>query len=226
MSSRVLHVRGILFDIDGTLVDSAAAIERAWRSWAREYHVDTGAVIAACHGRRTEDIVAQFVSPQQRSAAAARQLALELADHDGVAALPGSREILDVLPHGRWAAVTSGERALMTARLDASGLPVPQILIGAEDVSIGKPSPEGYLKAAAALGFPAQDCLVVEDSPAGVDAGRAAGAEILAVTTTHDPAELAGADTVVSDLSCLSVEVTERGIAVRMAYNGRGCSGG
>lgn len=210
----VLHVRGILFDIDGTLVDSAAAIERSWRAWAREFHADADAVVGACHGRRTEDIVAQFVSPQQRAAAVARQLDLELADQDGAAALPGSHEVLNALPHGRWAAVTSGERSLMTARLDASGLPVPPVLICAEDVSSGKPSPDGYLKAAAALGFHARHCLVVEDSPAGISAGRAAGARILAVATTHDPAELGGADAVVTDLSCLSVEVTDRGIGV------------
>jgi mannitol-1-/sugar-/sorbitol-6-phosphatase len=210
----VLHVRGILFDIDGTLVDSAAAIERSWRAWAREFRVDTDAVIEACHGRRTEDIVAQFVSPRQLAAAVARQITLELADRDGVLALPGSREVLAALPHGRWAAVTSGERSLMTARLEASGLPVPPILISAEDVSTGKPSPEGYVKAAAALGFPARHCLVVEDSPAGISAGRAAGARTLAVTTTHDPAELVDAHTVVTDLSCLSVEATKRGIAV------------
>lgn len=102
----------------------------------------------------------------------------------------------------------------MTARLQASGLPVPQTLIGAEDVSIGKPGPDGYLKAAAALGFQARDCLVVEDSPAGISAGRAAGARVLAVTTSHDLAELGGADVVVADLSCVSVELTDHGVAV------------
>jgi mannitol-1-/sugar-/sorbitol-6-phosphatase len=210
----VLHVRGILFDIDGTLVDSTAAVERSWRTWAQEYHIDADTVVAACHGRRTEDVVAQFVSPHQQPAAVARELALELADLDGVVSLPGSHEVLDKLPPGRWGAVTSGERSLMTARLDASRLPVPQTLICAEDVSTGKPSPEGYLKAAAALGFRAQYCLVVEDSPAGINAGRAAGAQILAVATTHDPAELVGADAVVTDLSCLSVEVTDRLLSV------------
>jgi mannitol-1-/sugar-/sorbitol-6-phosphatase len=212
----VLHVRGILFDIDGTLVDSAAAVERSWRTWAREYCVDAEAVVRACHGRRTDDVVAQFISPQQRAVAAARELALESADLDGVVALPGSHEVLAALPRGRWAAVTSGERSLMTARLDASGLPVPEILISAEDVSTGKPSPEGYLKAAAALGLPARHCLVVEDSPAGISAGRAAGARTLAVTTTHDPAELIGADAVVTDLSCVSVEVTNHDVAILM----------
>lgn len=102
----------------------------------------------------------------------------------------------------------------MIARLETAGLPVPQTLIGAEDVSVGKPNPQGYLKAAAALGVEAQDCVVVEDSPAGISAGRAAGARVLAVTTSHDPAELVGADVVVTDLSCVSVDLSERGVAV------------
>jgi sugar-phosphatase len=212
----VLHAGAILFDIDGTLVDSTAAVERSWRTWAEEYSVDPDEVVRVCHGRRTEDVVAQFLSLQQRAAAIARELALELADLDGVVALPGSRYVLDALPRGCWAAVTSGERSLMTARLQAADLPVPQTLIGAEDVSAGKPSPEGYLKAAAALGFHSQDCLVVEDSPAGINAGRAAGAPVLAVTTSHDPAELVGADVIVKNLSCVSVELTERGVAVVM----------
>lgn len=198
----VLHVQGILFDIDGTLVDSSAAVERSWCSWAREYHVDPDEVLRVCHGRRTEDVVAEFISPQQQPAAATRELALELADLDGVVALPGSRQVLAALPPRRWAAVTSGERSLMTARLQASTLPVPEVLISAEDVSTGKPSPEGYLKAATALGLKARDCLVIEDSPAGVSAGCAAGAEVLAVTTTHAFADLAAADIVVGDLSC------------------------
>ncbi|OSC19315.1 phosphatase [Mycobacterium vulneris] len=210
------HVQAILFDIDGTLVDSTKAVERSWRTWAREYHVDAEAVLQVCHGRRTEDVVAQFVSLQQQAAAVARELALEMADLDGVAALPGSRQMLDALPRRRWAAVTSGERLLMTARLEASGLPVPHTLVSAEDVATGKPSPEGYLKAAAALGFEARHCLVVEDSPAGISAGRAAGAQVVAVSTTHNVAELVSAHAVVTDLSCISVEVTDRGVAVLM----------
>jgi sugar-phosphatase len=210
----VLHGRAILFDIDGTLVDSGAAVERSWRTWAGEYGVDTEQVLRICHGRRGEDVVAQFIAPQQQAAAIARELALELADLDGVVALPGARQLLDALPHRRWAAVTSGERSLMTARLAAARLPAPNVLIGAEDVSTGKPSPEGYFKAAAALGFNAQQCLVIEDAPAGISAGRAAGAQVLAVTTTYHAAELADADVVVIDLSCVSVKLTDDGVTL------------
>jgi mannitol-1-/sugar-/sorbitol-6-phosphatase len=211
----VLRGKRILFDIDGTLVDSTATVERSWGTWASEYGVDYQEVVKVCHGRRTEDTVAEFVAPQQRVAATARLLALqESADLDGVLALPGAHRLLDALPRGHWAAVTSGPRSLMAARLAAAGLPDPKLLIGAEDVSAGKPDPESYLKAAAALGFEARECLVVEDAPAGVGAGRAAGAQVLAVTTTHRADELADADVVVADLSCVSLEVTDGDITL------------
>ena len=144
----------------------------------------------------------------------ARLQALELADFDGVTALPGAQQLLDVLPRERWSAVTSGERALMTARLAAAQLPIPQTLICAEDVTVGKPSPEGYLKAAAALGFDARQCVVVEDAPAGIAAGLAAGAQVLAVTTTHAAHQVASADVIVADLSCLRVSFTDDGVVL------------
>ncbi|MCV7029943.1 HAD-IA family hydrolase [Mycobacterium sherrisii] len=211
----LLQGKRILFDIDGTLIDSTATVERSWDIWAAEYGVDAQEVLKVCHGRRTEDTVAQFVAAQHRSAATARQLELqEQADLGGVTALPGAARILAALPPGHWAAVTSGPRSLMASRLVAAGLPEPQLLVGAEDVSIGKPDPESYLKAAAALGFAAQECVVVEDAPAGVGAGRAAGAQVLALTTTHAASELAAADVVVADLSCVRVEVTNDGVVL------------
>jgi sugar-phosphatase len=210
----MLHARAILFDIDGTLVDSTPVVERSWRTWAKEYDVDAEAVMRVCHGRRTEDTVAEFVTPQQLAVAVARLQALELGDFDGVHALPGAQQLLDVLPRQRWAAVTSGERALMAARLAAAQLPIPEIMICAEDVAAGKPSPEGYLKAAAALGFEATQCVVIEDAPAGIAAGQAAGAHVLAVTTTHTAHQVASADVIVADLSCLRVRSTNDGVAL------------
>jgi sugar-phosphatase len=110
----MLRARAILFDIDGTLVDSTPVVERSWRTWAQEYGVDADEVLRVCHGRRTEDTVAEFVAPQQLEVAVARLQALELADFDGVTALPGAQQILEALTPQRWAAVTSGERDLMT----------------------------------------------------------------------------------------------------------------
>jgi mannitol-1-/sugar-/sorbitol-6-phosphatase len=208
----MLHAKAILFDIDGTLVDSTPVVERSWRTWAQEYDVDAEEVMRVCHGRRTEDTVAEFVTPQQLAVAVARVQALELADFDGVTALPGARQLIDALSRQRWAAVTSGERALMAARLEAAQLPVPATMICAEDVDVGKPSPEGYLQAAAALGFHAGQCVVVEDAPAGIAAGLAAGAQVVAVTTTHTAHQVASADVIVADLSCLQVSSTDDGV--------------
>jgi sugar-phosphatase len=210
----MLHAKAILFDIDGTLVDSTPVVERSWRTWAQEYDVDAEEVMRVCHGRRTEDTVAEFVTPQQLTVAVARVQALELADFDGVTALPGARQLIDALPRQRWAAVTSGERALMTARLAAAHLPIPDIMVCAEDVTVGKPSPEGYLQAAAVLGFDAGHCVVIEDAPAGIAAGRAAGARVLAVTTTHITDQVASADVIVADLSCLRVTITDDGVVL------------
>ncbi len=210
----MLRARAILFDIDGTLVDSTPVVERSWRTWAQEYGVDADDVLRVCHGRRTEDTVAEFVAPQQLEVAVARLQALESADFEGVTALPGAQQILEGLTPRRWAAVTSGERDLMTRRLSAAQLPIPETIICAEDVAVGKPSPEGYLLAAAALGLPAKHCVVVEDAPAGIAAGVAAGARVVAVTTTHTADQVAGADVIVADLSCLRVELTDDGVVL------------
>jgi sugar-phosphatase len=165
-------------------------------------------VLRVCHGRRTEDTVADFVTAPQRAAAVARLQALELADLDGVTALPGAGKLLEDIPRGRWAAVTSGERELMTARLAAAHLSIPDTMVCAEDVAVGKPSPEGYVKAAAALKFDAHRCVVIEDAPAGIAAGLAAGAHVLAVTTTHDARQVSDAAVVIPDLSSVRVEFT------------------
>jgi sugar-phosphatase len=210
----MLQGRAVLFDIDGTLVDSTPVVERSWRTWAQEFGVDADELMRVCHGRRTEDTVADFVTPQRRAVAVARLQALELADFDGVTALPGAQQLLEELPRRRWAAVTSGERPLMTARLEAARLPIPDILICAEDVAAGKPSPEGYLQAAAGLGFDASQCVVVEDAPAGIAAGLAAGAQVMAVTTTHDADQVSSADVIVADLSYVRMKSTNDGVVL------------
>jgi sugar-phosphatase len=198
-------VEALLFDIDGTLVDSTGAVERSWRTWATRRDVDADAVLRVCHGRRSEDTIALFVPDDDWAAAVSELAQLELADLDDVVALPATSRLLEQLPDDRWAAVTSGGRTLMQARLRAADLPVPDVLVSAEDVSAGKPDPEGYLKAAAALGYDVGRCLVVEDAPAGVEAGRAAGARVLAVATSHDSSALRAADAVVPTLERCTV---------------------
>jgi mannitol-1-/sugar-/sorbitol-6-phosphatase len=188
-----------LFDIDGTLVDSSAVVERAWRQVAEEFGLDGDLIVANCHGRRSVDTVNEFFRPEDRPAAQLRIDALELADRD-VVACRGAAEVLAGLDGQKWAAVTSGPRALMTARLAAAGLPAPEVLVTAEDVHRGKPAPDGYLLAARELAVSPAGCVVVEDSPAGVAAGQASGALVVAVTTTHPAAALEAADLVVPGL--------------------------
>ncbi|MBB5897772.1 HAD family hydrolase [Kutzneria kofuensis] len=210
------EVQAILFDIDGTLVDSTGVVERTWRAWAAEHGRDADAILRVCHGRRSEDTIADLLPPSERDAAVRELARMELADLDDVVALPAAKTLLSELPADRWAAVTSGSQELMRARLAAAGLPVPDVLIAADDVSAGKPDPEGYLKAAAALGHDIADCLVVEDAPAGLRAGRAAGARTLAVATSHDAAELT-ADAVVEDLTSCRVDRVADGLVVTVS---------
>ena len=208
------EVQALLFDIDGTLVDSTADVERSWWSWATARGLDAEQILTVCHGRRTEDTVAELLPVEERAAAVAELARLELSDLDDVVALPGTRELLDRLPADRWAAVTSGSRELMTARLAAAGLPSPRVLVAAEDVRTGKPDPQGYLRAAASLGWTIGRCLVIEDAPAGVSAGRSAGATVLAVLTSHAASDLTQAHAVVPDLRHCLVDVAADGLTV------------
>ncbi|KJK51694.1 hypothetical protein UK23_06175 [Lentzea aerocolonigenes] len=191
----------LLFDVDGTLVDSAGLIEDVWRQVAAEFGVDGEAILAVCHGRRDAEVVPMFFQPDDVVRVLARIQDLELAGAGRARALPGALDLLRGLPPGRWAAVTSGPSRAVTARLAGAGLPVPEVLVAADHVENGKPDPEGYLAAASALGADPSRCVVVEDAPAGVGAGRSAGMFVIAVTTTHPAAELAEADVVVTGLA-------------------------
>lgn len=214
MAAMRFRVDAVLFDIDGTLVDSTAAVIRTWTTWAAKHGIDADEVLRICHGRRTEDTLGMFLPAEELATAAAEIEQWDLADMDDVRALPGTQGLLRRLPADRWAAVTSGSRDLMRARLTAAGLPIPEVLVSAEAVEAGKPEPEGYLKAAAALGRDIRRCLVVEDAPAGIHAGRAAGARVLAVATSHPASELASADAVVPDLTVCDLESTPDGVIV------------
>ena len=178
----IVPARGLLFDADGVLVDSDESIERAWLRWAHRWDHDPAAVLAGIHGRRSDDTVALLVDHADRARALADIDRYELEDVGTVTACPGAAELLASLPAGRWAVVTSGKRALAGARLTAAGLPLPSVLVPADEVPRGKPDPAGYLAGAAGLGLPAGDCVVLEDSPAGITAGAAAGAVVVGVS--------------------------------------------
>ena len=171
-----------LFDMDGTLVDSSAVVERVWLTWAKQHEVDPVALLATLHGVRAEDTIRRFASS---TADIAREtdwiLKAELGDIEGVVPLEGISAFIERLDPDAWAVVTSATRALATVRLRAANLPIPSVLITAEDVQRGKPDPEGFLLAAMRLGVRIDQCLVFEDSPAGVAAAKAAGAHVAIV---------------------------------------------
>ncbi|MFF3483249.1 HAD-IA family hydrolase [Streptomyces sp. NPDC002701] len=173
---------GLLFDNDGVLVDSDLGVDQAWSTWARARGLDAGQVTAMVHGRRSADTVALLVTdPGERPAALAEVDRLEIEAAATTTALPGALGLLTSLPRGSWAVVTSGVTGLARARLAAAGLPLPPVLVTADDVSHGKPAPDGYLAAAGRLGVDPARTVVLEDSAAGATAGAAAGAYVIGV---------------------------------------------
>lgn len=191
----MIECGALLFDLDGTLVDSTEVVERTWRAWAEMHGFDPLVVIAAAHGRRAMDTVREFVPNGDLLSEVARLEAIELSELGAVRLLPGSSEILSMLLANQWAVVTSGTRRLAFGRLEVCDLPRPNVLIGAEDVGRGKPDPEGYLAAALRLNRHPSDCIAFEDAPAGLKAASAAGCTVIGLTTTHRADQLADAPT-------------------------------
>jgi len=207
------EVDALLFDMDGTLLDSTPSVLRGWRTVAAEFEIPAPLFASVPrHGRPAAEIMADLLPPERTAEAAARLDELELADTAGLVLLPGAAAMLAAVPQERRAVVTSANRALAAARLAAAGITVRH-LVGADDVSRGKPDPEPFLLAAKQLGAEPERCLVFEDAPAGLAAARAAGMLTVAVTTTHAAHEL-DADVVVPDLGALRVDYDERTITV------------
>jgi len=195
--------RAVLSDLDGVLVDSGAQIESTWRAFAERRGLDPKEVLGQIHGRRAVDTI-RVVAPHLDAEAEAAALEREEIEKAGLLrALPGARELAELVPADRFGIVTSGSRALAVARLEATGIPVPKVLVTADHVEAGKPDPSGYLRAAAELGADPADVLVLEDAPAGVEAGLAAGMTVVAVLTTNGEASLRAAHARVPDLRAL-----------------------
>ncbi|MFF4016894.1 HAD family hydrolase [Streptomyces sp. NPDC001843] len=210
-----IHAQALLFDNDGTLVSSLDSVERCWTRWAQEYGITAEDFRRVeLHGRPAVEIVADLLPAGlvQEAVARVEQLEVEDVPNGGVHLLPGTEDLLDSLPADSWAVVTSATRRLAEARLDAVGIR-PKSLIAADDITRGKPDPEPYLLAARRLGVDPARCVVFEDAPAGLQAGRAAGMTTVALTTTHQAHELV-ADLVVENLSALSTLVTDGGIRI------------
>jgi len=211
-----IRCRALLFDLDGVLIDSTPAVTRVWHRWAAEHGFDPETVVRMAHGRPSRTTIRELLPSadtdiDREDREVERR---EMEDLDGVVLLPGARQLLHLLPPERWTIATSCTRPLAEVRLRAAGLPIPKTLITSSDVNIGKPDPEPYLKAAAELGFAASDCIVVEDAPAGVRAGKAAGARVIAFLTTMIRRDLeeAGADWIVQNCTDITASSDDDGL--------------
>jgi mannitol-1-/sugar-/sorbitol-6-phosphatase len=208
--------RGVLFDLDGVLIDSTPAVARVWKEWAARHGLNPEEVVKRAHGRPSIATIRELLShvdPEEENRIVERE---EIEDIEGVVPLPGARELLQALSPDRWTIVTSCTRRLAEVRLRAAGLKIPEKMVTATDVSRGKPHPEAYLKGAAALGVAATDCVVIEDVPAGIRSGKAAGARVIAVRTTAPENELreAGADWIVESCRDIGGRLDELAIVV------------
>ncbi|WP_431999237.1 HAD-IA family hydrolase [Streptomyces sioyaensis] len=207
-----LTARALLLDMDSTLVNSEAVVERCWRRWAAEQGLDADEVMTVVHGRQGWATMAALLPdrPMERNMADNRRmLAQETSDMDGVVPVPGAPAFMAALARLPHALVTSADIALSDARMGAAGLPMPAVRITAESVSASKPDPEGFLKGAAELGFAPEDCLVFEDSEAGIEAGRAAGMRVIGV---GDRAAALAPTAHVRDLTQVRVEARADGV--------------
>jgi sugar-phosphatase len=210
--------QAVLFDLDGVLIDSTPAVARVWRRWAVAHNFDPETVVLKAHGRPSRTTIGELLPDSDIDAENRIVERWEMEDTEGVVFLPGAQRLLNSLPRDRWTIVTSCTRPLAEVRLRVAGLPIPGKMVTSSDVTHGKPHPEPYLKAAAKLGHSPADCLVVEDAPAGIRAGKAAGARVIAFPTTmhRGDLELAGADWIVENCASITVQSGDHGLGLAL----------
>jgi sugar-phosphatase len=212
-----LTCAALLFDLDGVLIDSTPAVARVWARWAIEHGFNPEEVVGRAHGRPSLTTVTEYLPNSDHEAENREVERREIADLEGVVPLPGALDLLASLPENRWTIVTSCTRALAEVRIKAAGLPMPKKLITSNDITQGKPHPEPYLKGGSILGFHAAECIVVEDAPDGVRAGKAAGAKVIAFRTTVQESALheAGADWIVNN--CADIRLLDKTAGLKLA---------
>lgn len=203
-----ISCKGVLFDLDGVLVDSTPAVARVWTWWAKQHGFDPERTVRMAHGRPSIATIRELLPNADHEAENREVERREIEDVEGVIPLPGAVELLKALPQDRWVIATSCTKPLAHVRIRAAGLPMPRFLVTSNDVTRGKPDPEPYRKAAEMIGASARECVVIEDAPAGIRAGKAAGARVLALRTTEADRLLtaAGADWIVTDCSAAKVD--------------------
>jgi len=214
----MIHAAALLFDLDGVLINSTPAVARVWRRWAIERGFNPDEVVARAHGRPSLTTVREYLPNSDHEAENREVERREIVDLEGVVPLPGALDLLAGLPQDRWTIVTSCTRPLAEVRIKAAGLPLPKKLITSNDITYGKPNPEPFLKGAAVLGFPASECIVLEDVPAGVHAGKSAGARVIAFTTTvQEPAlRQAGANWILKNCADIRLAINAKELGLTL----------
>jgi sugar-phosphatase len=223
MASRVapsparIRCQGILFDMDGILTSSIGSVERSWTRWAEMHGVDPAYACKTAHGCRAIETVAKLRPDLDSEAELKIVEDLEVEDNEGLSVLPGVLELLAALPPCRWTVVTSATERVARVRLAVAGIPVPEKLVTANQVTRGKPHPQPFLTGAALLGIAPAECVVFEDSSSGAVAGRAAGCTVIATTFSHSVEALDAADYLVRDLTCVQAESDAGGVVLKLA---------
>ena len=198
-SSLELRCRGLLFDLDGTLIDSLHAVDRAWTTWLIRHNLDVSVYLPRVHGRKAIDSVRDFLPGADAEAETLALRELETMDTRGVGALPGAIDLLKSLPSDRWGIVTSGTSDVARARLAAARIPLPEVFVFGEDVAFGKPHPEPYLLGSRRLGFEPHEVVAFEDTAAGIQSILAAGLRPVSVSFAYEP--------VVYDYRSIAIEI-------------------
>lgn len=213
-----IRCHALLFDMDGVLVDSTPAVARVWTAWANRFGLEPAEVVRRAHGRPSIATIRELLPRADHRAEDQAIEKAEIEDVEGIVALPGTRKLLDALTADRFAVVTSATLPLAVVRLRAAGFAIPKFLVTASDIQHGKPHPEPYLRGARIVGVAPAGCVVIEDAPAGIQSGKAAGSRVLALrTTATDPAlNAAGADWIVTDCSNIRLQPINQSHDLRM----------